>query len=307
MANSNRLGRLFPALVRASVTAAMVAVAAYAVWWAWRQNAAHPWTRDGQVMARVVQVAPRVAGPVLAVQVSDNQGVRQGDPLFTLDPAPFEQALKQAQADLVQCQAQAAAAAADVERATALLKRKGLAQQDYDLKLAIKQAQDAAVAAAAMQVATARLKLGYTQVRAPVNGYVTNLQLAQGAFAAVGVPLVALVDTDSFWIAAYFKETDLPHIRIGDPAAVRLLSDPDRTLTGQVESIAFGIAQRNQTASLGSLAEVSPTFDWIRLAQRIPVRIHLTAPPDEVPLRLGLTASVSVNPTSSVSAALRGD
>uniref|UniRef100_UPI0025D59CCA biotin/lipoyl-binding protein n=1 Tax=uncultured Thiodictyon sp. TaxID=1846217 RepID=UPI0025D59CCA len=131
MSIANRLSRLLPAAIRVSVTAAMVAVAAFALHWVSQQRDAHPWTRDGQVMAQVVQVAPRVAGPVLAVHVSDNQRVRVGDPLFTLDPTLFEQALKQAQADLTQLQAQAVDAAADARRATELLQRKVLSQQDY--------------------------------------------------------------------------------------------------------------------------------------------------------------------------------
>uniref|UniRef100_UPI0025D0D49C efflux RND transporter periplasmic adaptor subunit n=1 Tax=uncultured Thiodictyon sp. TaxID=1846217 RepID=UPI0025D0D49C len=222
------------------------------------------------------------------------------------DPTLFEQALKQAQADLTQLQAQAVDAAADARRATELLQRKVLSQQDYDLKTTLQESKAAAVAAAQVQVETARMKLGFTRVTAPVNGYVTNLQLDQGTFAAVGEPLVALVDADSFWIAAYFKETDLPHIRVGDPAAVRLLGQPDQPLAGRVASIAFGIAERNQAAGPGRLAQVNPTVEWIRLAQRIPVRIQLTALPPDLQLRLGLTASVSVNPSHPLPAAAAG-
>lgn len=284
--------------VRVVVTALMVAIAAGAIYWAWLQHRAHPWTRDGQVLADVVHVAPRVAGPVLKVHVADNQRVARGDLLFELDPTLYEQAVKQAEADLAQAKAEAVEAAAESARATKLHALGDLSAQDFDLKLASQRSSAAVAEAAEVALATARLKLGYTRVTAPVDGFVTSLTLDTGTFAAAGEPQVALIDVDSFWIAAYFKETDLAHIRVGDPAAAVLMGYPALTITGSVESIAFGIAGRNQAPTSGDLPAVEPTFEWIRLAQRIPVRIRLEQVPEGLSLRVGLTASVTVNPST---------
>jgi len=287
-------------LLRVLVTLGMVTLAAWGVWWVWQQHQAHPWTRDGQVLGHVVHVAPQVAGPVIAVHVLDNQRVAKGDALFELDPTLYRQALQQAEADLQQIKAEAADAAADARRAVELHKRGDLSDQDRDLKTALEQSKAAAVEAAEVAVATAKVKLGYTRVVAPVDGYVTNLELDLGTYAAAGEPQLALIDADSFWVAGYFKETDLRFIDAGDPAAVVLMGHPDRPLAGRVESIAYGIARRNVGRSSGDLADVAPTFEWIRLAQRIPVRIVLVDPPPDLPLRIGYTASVGINPSQPV-------
>jgi RND family efflux transporter MFP subunit len=235
------------------------------------------------------------------VSVADNQQVSAGAPLFDIDPTLFRQALKQAQADLTQAQAEAQDAQADAKRATRLHQRGDLSDQDYDLKVAQAKTRLAAVASAQVALKTAELKLSYTQVKAPTNGYITNLDLDVGTYAAAGSPLIALVDADSFWVAGYFKETDLRAITVGDPALVRLMAAPDRPLSGTVESIAFGIAERNVGRQQAALAPVAPTFEWIRLAQRIPVRIALNERPGDLTLRIGYTASVGINPSNPAS------
>jgi multidrug resistance efflux pump len=286
-------------LVRVLVTLTMVAVAAWALHWVWSQQQARPWTRDGQVLANVIHIAPQVAGPVAAVHVADNQRVEQGQLLLEIDPALFAQTVRQTKAALTQAEAEASDAAADARRATALHKRGDLSDQDYDLKVAQAAVKAAAVEATKVALDTAKLKLGYTKVRAPTSGYVTNLELGVGTYAEAGSPLIALVDEGSFWIDGYFKETDLSAIRIGDPAMVTLMGHPHLPLRGRVESIAFGIARRNIGPRLGDLAAVEPTFEWIRLAQRMPVRIKLDQHPAPVPLRIGYTASVAVNPSGA--------
>lgn len=285
-------------LTRVLVTLSMVALAAGGLYWATQRQQAHPWTRDGQVLANLVQIAPQVSGPVVSVQVSDNQRVAQGDPLFAIDPALYQQAVQQAEADLAQAQAEAKDAAADAQRATTLKARGDLSQQDFDLKTAQAEAKAAAVDAAKVALETAQLKLDYTKISAPAAGYVTNLELDTGTYATAGEPLLALIDADTFWVAAYIKETDLSSIAIGDPAVVTLMGHPDQPMAGRVQSIAFGIARRNNSPQLGDLAQVAPTFEWIRLAQRIPVRIALEMP-TPVPLRVGYTASVAINPARS--------
>ncbi|MEA1052658.1 HlyD family secretion protein [Lamprobacter modestohalophilus] len=284
-------------LVRVLVTLAMAALAAGGIFWVTQQQHAHPWTRDGQVLASVVHVAPQVSGPVVAVHVVDNQLIAKGDPLFEIDSVLYRQAVQQAQANLAQASAEAKDAAADAERALELHARDDLSQQDLDLKTALAASKAAAVDAAKVALETAHLNLSYTQVSAASAGYVTNLELDTGTYAAAGESVMALIDTDSFWVAGYFKETDLPFIAIGDPAVVTLMGHPDKPLAGRVQSIAFGIARRNMSATLGDLAQVAPTFEWIRLAQRIPVRIALESPPADLPLRVGYTASVAINPS----------
>ena len=263
-------------LLRVMVTLSMVAVAAGAVWWARQQQQAHPWTRDGQVLGNVAQVAPQVAGPVIAVHVTDNQRVAKGDVLFDIDPAPFEQAVRRAEAELAKAQAEAAAPGQTETAAHA-----------------------AAMDAVRAELSLARRQLGSTRVTAPVNGFVTNLELAAGTYAAAGTPQIVLIDADAFWVEGYFKETDLASIHPGDAAVVVLMSHPERPLDGRVASIAHGIERRNVGRAPGDLAQVSPTFEWIRLAQRIPVRIELIDPPADVPLRIGTTASVTVRPSAA--------
>jgi multidrug resistance efflux pump len=285
--------------VRVLVTLLMVAIAGGAVYWAWQQAKAHPWTRDAQVLADVAHVAPRVGGQVTAVHVADNQKVAKGDLLFELDPTLYRQALEQAEADLALRRAEAA----DLREGAELRSDGDLSGADDDAEQALATAKAAAVVAAEITLATAQTRIDDTRVTAPVDGYVTNLQLKEGTYAEAGVPQVAQVAAKSFWVEAYFKETDLPDIGIGDPAAVTLMGYPSQPLTGRVESIAFGIERRNTAAGPGDLAQVEPMFEWIRLAQRIPVRIRLDEPPAGIVLRVGYTASVSVNPKASASLA----
>lgn len=282
--------------VRVLVTLSMVGIAGGAAYWAWQQSKAHPWTRDGQVLADVVQVAPRVGGQVTALHVVDNQRVATGELLFELDPLPYRQGLEQAEADLALLRAEAA----EARQVAGLPSGGALSAQDAGTEQARAAAKEAAVLAAEIALTTARMHLADTRVTAPVDGYVTNLQLAEGTYTDAGVPQVALVAADSFRVEAYFKETDLADIRIGNPAAVTLMGYPDRPLAGHVEGIAFGIERRLSASGPGVLAQVEPMFEWIRLAQRIPVRIRLDAPPEGIVLRAGLTASVAVNPTAAI-------
>ncbi|RKT45797.1 efflux RND transporter periplasmic adaptor subunit [Thiocapsa rosea] len=281
--------------VRVLVTLSMVGIAGGAAYWAWQQGKAHPWTRDGQVLADVVHVAPRVGGQVIALHVVDNQRVATGDLLFELDRLPYRQALEQAEADLALRRAEAAQARQGAEPPSG----NALSAEDEGTEQAREAVKDAAVLAAEIALTTARMHLDDTRVTAPVDGYVTNLQLGEGTYAEAGVPQVALVAADSFRVEAYFKETDLPNIRIGAPAAVTLMGYPDRPLAGRVEGIAFGIERPSSASGPGALAQVEPMFEWIRLAQRIPVRIRLDAPAEDIVLRAGLTASVAVNPTAA--------
>ena len=132
-------------------------------------------------------------------------------------------------------------------------------------------------------------------MRAPVDGFVTNLLLRYGSQTVANQPALALIDTSSFWVHGYFKETQTRNIRPDNPVIVKLMTYPDTPLEGVVESMGWGIAQQDGAPAADLLPAINPSFDWIRLAQRIPVRIHLTSIPDEVELRVGTTASVFVS------------
>jgi RND family efflux transporter MFP subunit len=261
-------------------TAVVVVIAALAVTWKYRDYLNNPWTRDGMVRANVVQITPRVSGPIVELPLIDNQKVTKGDLLFRIDPRTFKQTLAQATAEEVRTKA-------DFERAAELVKKGDLAKRSYDAAVA---AYDVAQA----EQETARLNLEFTEVRAPVDGYITNLNLRIGSQAVANQPVMALVDTDSFWVTGYFRETIVGNIGPGDRAVVSLMSYPDTPLTGVVESIGWGIAQQDGSASYDLLPAIRPTFEWIRLAQRVPVRIKLESVPDTVALRVGTTASVLV-------------
>ena len=239
----------------------------------------NPWTRDGMVQAEVVQVAARVSGEVKTVHVRDNQFVKVGDPLFDLDDRPSRVALSQAEANVRQKQAVAKAA-------------RDRAGRDARLQ----QNAPGAISPEAFQQAEdqARLNLDFTHVTAPVNGYITNLTVQPGTMSTAYRPLVALINADSFRVDAFFRETQIRDFRPGDRALITLMTYSDTPLEATVESIGWGIARENGSTGEQLLPSVSPTFEWIRLAQRIPVRLHFDALPKGIELRAGTTASVLV-------------
>ncbi|MEW6644808.1 MAG: HlyD family secretion protein [Pseudomonadota bacterium] len=260
----------------------------------WREYVLSPWTRDGRVSAEVVQVAPEVSGTVVDVRVADNQRVRRGDVLYVIDPERFRLALDDAQADLDAREQQAVLKAAIADR------RRRLAAGVASMEDLEQTGGAAAVAAADRRRAraardVARLNLERATVRAPVDGYVTNLRMRPGDYASAGVKKIAVLDADSFWITGYFEETKLRDIRAGDAAEVRLMGH-DAVVRGHVESIGHGIADANDSPDHLGLPSVNPVFSWVRLAQRIPVRIHIDEVPAGVRLVAGMTCSVAIGP-----------
>lgn len=252
----------------------------------------HPWTRDGQVRANIVGIAARVDGPIINIPVKDNQTVKKGDLLFQIDPSTYKAAVDEAAAKLQQTQAAVLQTKQELGRQDQLY-----AQKVTDLKQ-LQDAQDnyaAAVAneaAAAAQLETAKLNLSYTTVTAPVDGYLTNVNTSPGTYVRAGEQILALVDGDSFWIAAYFKETQLRHVQPGDPAQLTLMGHEGQPFAGEVVSVSWGI-YLTDGSTVDLLPQVSQTVDWVRLPQRFPVRIHATGEPP-VPFRIGQTVSVSV-------------
>jgi multidrug resistance efflux pump len=343
----------------------LIAAAVFALkYWDYVTN---PWTRNGQVKAQVIQITPRVSGPLVKLPVKDNQFIKAGDLLFEIDRRTFEADLDQARAkldntrDQIEALAkQVEAAQADVEAADATIKQSEAAIKGYagrveetlkeyrrqkkldkqgatskrmveeskanwvaavnqkanaEAQLLQMQAslgeaianlakakadlgapgeQNAQVRLAKAEVQSAELNLEFAQQKAPVDGYVTNLNLRLGSQAVANQPIMALVDVNSYWITGFFRENYIEDIRQGDRAIITLMTYPDKPLEGRVDSLGWGIAQQDGSTGYDLLPNISPTFEWIRLAQRVPVRILLDEVPEEIKLRVGTTASVLV-------------
>ncbi|MCJ2068602.1 HlyD family secretion protein [Methylobacterium sp. J-030] len=279
---------------RLLVTLAMAAAAAVVGLALWDYYMEAPWTRDGRVRADVVAVAPDVSGLVTEVLVSDNQVVKRGDVLFRIDPERFDLALRQAEAMVAGKQATAERAAADDVRYQKLSDA-AASQQRVEAARAADLEAKAAYGQAVADRDLAKLNLDRSAVKASVNGRITNMELRPGSYVTTGRGVMALIDSDTLRVEGYFEETKLPRIHVGDKASVRLMGERS-DITGHVESFAGGIEDRERTAGSNLLASVNPTFAWVRLAQRIPVRIKLDGVSDETRLVSGRTATVAVEP-----------
>ena len=283
-------------LIRYLVTLGTVALAGYVLAQMFHDYLFHPWTRDGHVRAQVIKITPRVSGPIVELPVSDNQAVRKGDLLFRIDPRTYELAIEQAEAKLKQARASAEVSLDQATRARDLHKRdKGaISEQSLTRKENNLLVSEADVDVARANLYAAQLDLEFTEVRAPVDGYITNLKLRQGTQTVANQPALALIDTASFWVHGFFKETQIRNVRSGNQAVIKLMTYPDQPLEGIVENMGWGISQQDGQSDADLLPTINPTFDWIRLAQRIPVRIRLTRVPEDVTLRVGTTASVFI-------------
>ena len=277
---------------RVVVTLAVVLLALLAGWWLWHFYMIAPWTRDARVRADVVTIAPDVSGWVVELKVRDNQQVQAGDLLMSIDRERYQAALDKARALAETRRQQLNLRQHEASR------RVHLGPQAISAELRENAQINAEIARAEFQQAEAEVKLAElnlarSEVRAPRAGQITNLHLAQGNYVQAGQAVMALVADDSFYVQAYFEETKLPGIRVGAPAEVILMSGGE-PLQGKVQSISRGITDRNAAAAAQLLADVEPTFNWVRLAQRIPVRIELDELPKELLLSAGMTASVRV-------------
>jgi RND family efflux transporter MFP subunit len=279
-------------LVRVLVTLFVVAVGVAVGWQLWSYYMLQPWTRDGRVRADVVTVSADVSGLVSKVFVHDNEKVTKGQPLFEIDQRRFQYALEEAKASTASRQVNLDQAKRDLTRAHSLTSVAVTVQQVEQAQQSVDVAQ-ANLDDANASLDVAKLNLERSTVVASVNGIVTNFDLLPGRYVNAGAPVFALIDSDSFRIEGYFEETKLRRIHIGEEASVRLIGD-SRVLTGHVESIASGIEDQNRSTSSDLLASVNPTFSWVRLAQRIPVRIKLDNVPPDLLLVSGRTATVSI-------------
>ena len=282
--------RILPLLI----TLAVIAVAVVLGQAMWDAYMGAPWTRDGTVRAYVVTKATEVSGYIVELPVIDNQFVHKGDLLMVIDPTNYKIAVSLAEAAVQQAQANAQNAEREAKRR----------QELTTLAVTVEEKQTFATTALATQAQLqqaqanldqARVNLERTQIRSPVNGYVTNLLAQLGDYANVGQNLISVVDADSFWVDGYFEETNLEPIQVGDPASIKLMGY-NQIVRGHVDSIARGINVANAQPNGQGLANVNPIFTWVRLAQRIPVRIHIDHVPDGVVLAAGMTATVQIDP-----------
>ena len=278
-------------IARIVVTLLLVTLAFIGGRWVWIHYNVEPWTRDGRIRADIVQVAPDVNGLVTDVKVKDNQIVHIGEVLFILDRPRYEIALQQSEAAVAADEASLAQAVRENRRnhglgnlVTTEQVEEGAAKVD-ELR--------AQLNGAIVQRDLARLNLERTTVHATVNGIVTNVDLRPGDYASAGRQVLALLDSDSIYVDGYFEETKLPQIQVGDRAVVHIMG-METNLHGSVESIAAGIEDRERSSSSTAIANVNPTFSWVRLAQRIPVRVRLESVPESVRLIAGRTATVSI-------------
>lgn len=286
---------------RLFVTALSVAAALAVGVYLWDYYMEAPWTRDGRVRADIVSVAPDVSGLVTDILVKDNQQVKRGDVLFRIDRERFTLALQQADAVIAGRHAMLDQAELDLKRYRGLTHDE-VSQQKQEQVLATQLQAKAAYDQAIADRAVAQLNLDRSEVRASVNGIISNMDLRPGTYVAAGKGIMALVDTDSLHVDGYFEETKLPRIHVGDNVTVHLMGDTNR-LHGHVESIAAGIEDRDRTAGSNLLANVTPTFSWVRLAQRVPVRIALDNVPATTKLVAGRTATVEIHPKDGTSVA----
>lgn len=283
--------RIVPLLI----TLATVALAVPLGWAMWNAYMGAPWTRDGTVRTYVVTMAPEIAGRIVELPVVDNQFVRKGDLLMVIDPTNYRIARSIAEATVQLAKANAENATSEAKRRQWLREQRAVSTEELEI-----HEKNAVVAEAQYQQALAnqeqaRVNLERTQIRSPVNGWVTNLAVRLGDYANVGRSNISVVDADSFWVDGYFEETTIESIREGDTAQVKLMGY-GQIVRGHVASIARGINVPNAQANQQGLATVNPIFTWVRLAQRVPVRIDIDQVPEGVVLVAGMTATLQIDP-----------
>ncbi|MGO9943653.1 MAG: biotin/lipoyl-binding protein [Rhodoblastus sp.] len=287
----------FKNVLRFGATLALLAAGAAAGFDLWSFYTEAPWTRDGRVRAETVSVAPEISGRIVDLKAADNAFVHKGDVLYTIDQTDYRLNVAIAETQLDTRKNDLFVKASDNERREKLSNATVSDAERERFRAAAAMAR-AAQSEAIAQLDKAKVDLERTIVRSPVNGYITNLRVRVGDYAAKGVANVAIVDSDSFWVAGYFEETKLASIHVGDQASAALMGF-DKPVVGHVESISRGVADQNGAADGKGLANINPVFSWVRLAQRIPVRIHIDQVPEGVELAAGMTCTINVTPAQA--------
>lgn len=292
----SRGARRFKCTERTFLSGLLIFLTFAVIFAGWLYSFLRPSTDDAYVFANVVGVAPRIEGSVIAVHVRDNQTVKKGDPLFEIDPEPFNVAVNRARAEAEKAQAAAEKSGRHFERIQVMAGQSFVSQDQLDQARAEKDQTASAAAAAQAGLREAELRLGYTRLTSTVNGVVTNVRLSPGTYLKPGQQVFALIDSDSWHVSAYFRETTLRRIRPGMGARVRLIMYPRYNFHGRVEGVGWGVFQQDGSDSPLLLPDIRPTVDWIRLAARFPVRINLRDFKSDYPLRMGARATVEILP-----------
>ncbi len=282
-----------PRILPFIVTAIAVVIAVVLGHSMWDAYMGAPWTRDGTVRAYVVTMAPEVAGRIVELPVRDNQFVHKGDLLMVIDPTNFKIAVSLNEATVQQAQANMWNTARESQRRQAL-SNLAVTTEEKETFASNAVSTNAQYQQALANLQQAKVNLERTEIRSPVNGWVTNLLAQRGDYVNVGQNQISIVDGDSFWVDGYFEELNIEPIHIGDRAQIKLMGYSEPVL-GRVDSIARAINVANAQPNGQGVATVNPIFTWVRLAQRIPVRIHIDHVPEGVVLAAGMTATVQID------------
>ena len=277
--------------LRILVTVLVVVAAIFAGRWVWNDYMHSPWTRDGRIRADIVTVAPDVSGWVTNLNITNDQAVKEGDLLFSVDQQRYQAALSQSKANTENALYSWQLAKHKYERRTALLSQKAISAEDLESSRISTEIAKANYDLAVAQQATAQLNLDRTQVRAPVSGHIINLNLRQGNYVGQGSAVFAIVRSDSFYVTGYFEETKIPLVHLNQEAKITLLSG-GKPLTGHVVSVGKAIANTNTQSNGQLLPQIQQTFNWVRLSQRIPVDIKIDPLAEETLLSAGMTATI---------------
>lgn len=280
--------------LRLLLTLAIVALAIAAGTWLWRYYLYTPWTRDARIHAEVVTIAPDVSGWVHTLNVTDTDYVTQGDVLFEIDDTRYQTAVDRAQATVEHRQATLELSRAEESRRNQLRSSRAISAEDQQVAQINSRIAAADLNQSQADLISAQLDLERTQVTAPVSGHVLNVQFVAGNYVNRGTSVMALIAANSYYVVGYFEETKMASINVGDPVEIILMNGAPH-LDGRVAGIGRGIADSNTTLNQQLLPQVAPTFNWVRLAQRIPVRISLDNVPDDTLLSVGMTATVRVH------------
>ncbi|WP_152204931.1 efflux RND transporter periplasmic adaptor subunit [Marinobacter changyiensis] len=281
-------------LLRVGLTLLVVTIAVVAGSWVWNHYLYSPWTRDGRIRADVITIAPDVSGWVTQVSVKNNQAVNQGDPLFTIDDTRYQAVFAEARAKVAEQHSALELARHRYQSRQGLSDPQAITEQDLETYRINMESAKARLELARAKLEMARIDLERTQVVAPADGIISNLYLRQGNYVNRGTTVLSELKTDSFYVTGYFEETKLQMVQVGQSARMTLMGG-DRTLKGTVISIAPGIADINTSSNAQMLPQVQQAFNWVRLAQRIPVDIALDPVPEDIHLSAGMTVSINLD------------
>lgn len=281
--------------LRIGTVLVLLVVAGWAAWRTWEFQHRYPHSRDAYVRANVVGIAAQVDGPITRLFVGDNQPVKKGEILFQIEREPYEAIVKRAEGKVGRAEAELYNARQIQQRSERLARDQFVSREKLDSDVAAVRAADAELELARADLWAAQLNLSYTEVPAPADGYVTNFLVRVGTYVTRGQELFALVEDKTWWVTANFMETYLHGIRPGQRAWITVDMYPDQVFDGVVEGVSAGIYQVDGETTGYGLARVSQTLDWVRLAQRFPVRVTFLDPHDGVPLRSGANAEVTID------------